>query len=68
MNVRLGLLEGDGIGPEVMKATAEIVDAACARAGAPSIEWEPLPVGWEAINQGRRALPAETTFLDAQII
>jgi 3-isopropylmalate dehydrogenase len=56
--VRLGLLQGDGIGPEVMTVTAEIVDAACA--GGTTVEWVHLPVGWEAIDQGKRALPAET--------
>lgn len=56
--VRLGLLNGDGIGPEVMQATARVVDAACA--GGLEIDWVPLPVGWEAIDQGRPALPVET--------
>lgn len=58
--VRLGLLQGDGIGPEVMSVTAGVVEAACRSARTAQLQWVPLPVGWEAINQGARALPAET--------
>ncbi len=58
--VRLGVLKGDGIGPEIMAATVAVVEAACAHAGAGPLEWVPLPVGWEAIDRGHRALPRET--------
>jgi 3-isopropylmalate dehydrogenase len=57
---RLGLLQGDGIGPEIMAVTASVVEAACANAGTGQLEWVPLPVGFEAINKGDPALPAET--------
>jgi isocitrate dehydrogenase len=41
-------LPGDGIGPEVMKATMEILAAA----GAP-IEWEMAEAGAEVFKKGR---------------
>jgi 3-isopropylmalate dehydrogenase len=58
--IHLGLLTGDGIGPEIVGATTEIVLAACDRAGAGDVEWEPLPVGWEGIERGEGPLPADT--------
>ena len=57
--IQLGLLLGDGIGPEVVRVAADVVDAACESAGS-NVEWVPLPVGWEAIELGVGALPRET--------
>jgi 3-isopropylmalate dehydrogenase len=59
-SIRLGLLKGDGIGPEVMSASARVVEAACKRVATIDLEWVELPVGWDGINQGAGALPAET--------
>ncbi|HWP34994.1 MAG TPA: isocitrate/isopropylmalate family dehydrogenase [Thermodesulfobacteriota bacterium] len=57
---RLGVLEGDGIGPEVVRAAVQVVDAACAAAGGPAIEWVPLPVGLAAYERDGTTLPAAT--------
>jgi isocitrate dehydrogenase (NAD+) len=52
LTYRVTLIEGDGIGPEVTRATCEILAAA----GAP-IEWEPVPAGLAAFEQTGNPLP-----------
>lgn len=54
---RLGVLLGDGIGPEIVPAAVEVLDAAVAAAGAKPIDWVPLPVGAAAIESHGDALP-----------
>lgn len=61
--LRLGLLEGDGIGAEIVPAAVAVVDAALAAAGAPAAQWVALPVGRAAIDTHGDPIPAET--LDA---
>src|SRR4029453_14223736 len=58
---RLGVLEGDGIGPEIVPAAVQVMDAATAAvAGASTIDWAPLPVGASAIPEYGTAIPDET--------
>jgi 3-isopropylmalate dehydrogenase len=57
---RLGILLGDGIGPEIVPAAVEVMDAAVAAAGAAPIEWVPLPLGAAAIETHGSALPPAT--------
>lgn len=56
---RLGVLEGDGIGPEVVGAALEVLRAAPA---APEVRFvfRPLPVGLKAIREYGTALPEAT--------
>ncbi|BDY29075.1 isocitrate/isopropylmalate dehydrogenase family protein [Mycolicibacterium mageritense] len=61
--LRLGLLEGDGIGPEIVPASVAVVEAALAAAGAPAAEWVTLPLGRSAIDTHGSHIPTET--LDA---
>jgi len=57
---QLGVLAGDGIGPEITRATLTII-AAAARAHADlTLDWRPLPMGWEALNGGMAAMPDGT--------
>jgi 3-isopropylmalate dehydrogenase len=56
---RLGVLEGDGIGPEIVPAATSVVDAALART-ASSVEWVPLPIGWTAIREHGQHTPPST--------
>src|SRR5215218_5070778 len=56
---RLGVLEGDGIGPEIVPAATRVVDAALARTGG-AVDWVPLPIGWTAIHQHGEHTPAST--------
>lgn len=57
---RIGVLEGDGIGPEVVRPAVESVDAARAAAGGPDVEWIPLPMGLSAYEREGSTLPAAT--------
>lgn len=57
---RLGVLEGDGIGPEIVPAAVRSVDAACAAAGAPRVDRVPLPLGRAAIDEHGTPLPEFT--------
>lgn len=58
--LRLGLLLGDGIGPEIVPAAAAVADAAAAASGLETIEWTTLPMGIAAIGSHGDALPEET--------
>lgn len=70
--MRLGLIEGDGIGPEVVRATRAVVDEALAAAGAASVDWIQLPMGQHAIAEFGNPLPEQTLAaldeLDAWIL
>ncbi|MGY1827112.1 MULTISPECIES: isocitrate/isopropylmalate dehydrogenase family protein [unclassified Blastococcus] len=57
---RLGLMPGDGIGPEIVPASVRVVDAALAAAGAEPVAWQELPLGASAIEQHGSAIPAAT--------
>ncbi|TCC56350.1 isocitrate/isopropylmalate dehydrogenase family protein [Kribbella pittospori] len=57
---RLGVLPGDGIGPEIVPAAVQVLDAALAATGAEPVEWVPLPVGAAAIETHGSALPDVT--------
>ncbi|MFI6875723.1 isocitrate/isopropylmalate dehydrogenase family protein [Streptomyces sp. NPDC050400] len=56
---RLGVLEGDGIGPEIVPSSVEIATAA-ARATGTSIDWITLPLGAAAIETHGTPVPDET--------
>jgi 3-isopropylmalate dehydrogenase len=57
---RLAVLNGDGIGPEIVPASVKILDAAVAAVGAPAIAWETLPLGRAAIDEFGTAVPEKT--------
>ncbi|MEU7767191.1 isocitrate/isopropylmalate family dehydrogenase [Nocardia sp. NPDC049190] len=61
--LRLGLIDGDGIGPEVVGAARQVVDEAMSAVGAPPVEWVPLSMGLRAIAEFGDPLPKQT--LDA---
>ncbi|MCL8207691.1 MAG: isocitrate/isopropylmalate dehydrogenase family protein [Actinomycetia bacterium] len=56
---RLGVLKGDGIGPEVV-AAAEAVARAATTLEDLAVEWIPLPMGWDAIRTFGHPMPAST--------
>jgi 3-isopropylmalate dehydrogenase len=60
MTYRLGVLAGDGIGPEIVEATLRVLEAARQMDSRLRFEWVPLPMGWEAIRKGGSAIPAST--------
>lgn len=57
---RLGVLAGDGIGPEIVSATVETFKTAADKVGV-NIDWIDLPMGWEGIKQYNDPLPEFTT-------
>ena len=63
---RLGVLEGDGIGPEIVPAATRVVDAALARTGG-AVEWVPLPIGWTAIREHGQPTPPSTVEALAEL-
>lgn len=54
---RIGVLHGDGIGPEIVKATLEILKGITQKNEAVQFEWVELPMGWEAIRSHGHPLP-----------
>lgn len=52
---RIAYIPGDGIGPEIMTATIEILT----QTGL-DVEWVPLDAGLSAIEKGKPAIPPET--------
>ncbi|MEV0523943.1 isocitrate/isopropylmalate dehydrogenase family protein [Streptomyces sp. NPDC050439] len=56
---RLGVLEGDGIGAEIVPSSVEIATAAARAAGA-SVDWVTLPLGATAIETHATPVPDET--------
>lgn len=57
---RLGVLRGDGIGPEVVGATVKVLEPVRERVGGLGFEFVPLPMGWEAIRESGCAMPEST--------
>lgn len=57
---RLGLLHGDGIGPEIVPATVQVVEAAVAAAGCEPIAWVALPSGRSGLEEAGTTLPEHT--------
>ncbi|WP_416981008.1 isocitrate/isopropylmalate dehydrogenase family protein [Streptomyces sp. T028] len=56
----LGVLYGDGIGPEIVPASVLVADTALAATGAPPLTWQELPLGLRAIEEFGEATPEAT--------
>ncbi|MFD9550982.1 isocitrate/isopropylmalate dehydrogenase family protein [Nocardia salmonicida] len=71
-SLRLGVIDGDGIGPEVVAATRAVVDEAIGAAGLAPVNWVPLLIGHDAIAAYGNPLPEQTLTaladLDAWIL
>lgn len=58
---KIGVLSGDGIGPEIVKSTVDVITSACKRLNLGNLlEFRYLPIGWEAIEQYDHPTPAST--------
>jgi len=57
--LRLALLPGDGIGPEVTEAARQVLEAVFNAAGI-TVEMTQHPVGWTAVRETGSPLPTET--------
>ena len=57
--LKIGILEGDDIGHEIVPAAVEVARAA-AKKHALAIDWKPLPIGRRALDTHGSTLPKET--------
>ena len=57
---RVGILRGDGIGPEIMQATISVIEAAIQKDRNVQFQWLELPMGWEAIDTLGHPMPEST--------
>ncbi|RSM68247.1 3-isopropylmalate dehydrogenase [Actinoplanes sp. ATCC 53533] len=56
----LGVLFGDGIGPEIVPSSTAIADAAAEASGLEPVDWVELPLGAAAITEYDTAVPEST--------
>jgi 3-isopropylmalate dehydrogenase len=64
---RLGVLVGDGIGPEIVPASVAVLDAAVAAAGVDPFDWVELPLGRTAIDEHGSHTPEPTLAALAEL-
>jgi len=57
--LRVGILEGDDIGHEIVPVAVDVAKAAAALHEV-NIEWVPLPIGRRALDSHGHTLPPET--------
>lgn len=57
--LRLGVMTGDGIGPEIVPVAVRVAEAACLREGV-RVAWHPLPACGSAIATHGTPMPAST--------
>lgn len=63
----IGVLDGDGIGKEIVPGAVRIVDAAVESMSAPRIDWQRLPFGRDALDDYGDAVPAHTMAALAEL-
>ncbi|MEH7492101.1 isocitrate/isopropylmalate dehydrogenase family protein [Neobacillus niacini] len=56
---RLGVLHGDGIGPEIVSATVSVFKTAARKLNV-EFDWVELPIGWDAIDKYNDPTPEFT--------
>jgi 3-isopropylmalate dehydrogenase len=59
MNPRIVVLEGDGIGPEIIAGTVRVMEAALRQSNA-AVDLVPRPIGLAALKSHGRTVPPET--------
>src|SRR5688572_31893550 len=62
-SLRIGILDGDDIGREIVPAAVDISRAAAELHGV-AIDWHPLPIGARAFETHGHTLPPETMAAD----
>ncbi|QBJ96777.1 isocitrate/isopropylmalate dehydrogenase family protein [Rhodococcus sp. ABRD24] len=60
LQLRIGVLPGDGIGPEIVPAAEIIIDAALAARSDVEITWQRLSIGHDAISKYGTPIPSAT--------
>lgn len=68
----IGVMDGDGIGAEIVPGAVRVVDAAVQAVGAERIAWQRLPFGRDALTSHGTPIPDETlaalSELDAWVL
>lgn len=59
MTLRIAVIPGDGVGPEVVPAGASVVDAAFDATGRPRVAWQYLPWGSNHFLEHGRMMPSD---------
>lgn len=57
---KLGVLYGDGIGPEIVQSTVDVLQAAAERVKGATFDFIELPMGWTGIKEYGEPVPAIT--------
>ncbi|MEN1969572.1 isocitrate/isopropylmalate dehydrogenase family protein [Lentibacillus sp. N15] len=57
---KIGVLQGDGIGPEIVPATVKVLKAVEQQLESTIFEWIDYPIGWEAIEEYNNPVPEIT--------
>ncbi len=57
---KLGVLYGDGIGPEIVQSTVEVLQAAADRVNGVAFDFVELPMGWTGIHEYGDPVPEVT--------
>lgn len=60
MRYRMGILNGDGIGPEIVSSTVTVLSEAAKHVPQVEFEWVNLSMGWDAIHLYGEAIPKQT--------
>lgn len=60
MSYRIGVLKGDGIGPEIVNSSMRILKTALSQFNEPFVEFVECPIGAEAIHSHQDSVPAST--------
>ena len=58
-DLHLAVLPGDGVGPEVVRAALDVLDAVAEQAGH-RVQTQAWPIGWAGLAEAGAALPDET--------
>jgi 3-isopropylmalate dehydrogenase len=57
---KIGVLYGDGIGPEIVKATVTVLTEAASQLENTHFDWVELPMGWTGIKEYSNPIPEVT--------
>jgi 3-isopropylmalate dehydrogenase len=58
--LRIGVMDGDDIGHEIVPAAVQVMEAALGEEEIPEIRFQPFPVGWKSFLDHGNSLPSET--------
>ena len=65
---RLGILNGDDIGHEIVPVTIDVLKTAIARYPEIKVDWVPLPIGYVSFLENGHSLPDSTYGYSAPLV